>query len=144
MDGSLETTNILLGVMAAVSAIEGLLLIGLCIAGWKLYRTVTTLASTVEERHIAPTLARVHVMVDEISQVARRMRDETDQVERAVRHTIDRVDGTARRVKADVRSKTSWVVGAVRGLTVALQELLRERPSDHTTTHDYATPGRTH
>ena len=144
MDGSLQTTNLLLGIMAAVSALEGLLLIGVCVAGWKLYRTVTTLATTVEERHIAPTLARVHVMVDEVSEVARRMRAETDQVERAVRHTIDRVDGTARRVKADVRSKTSWLVGAVRGLTVALQELLRDRPSHQPTTRDYATPGRTH
>jgi len=143
MDGSLQTTNILLGIMAAVSAVEGLLLIGLCVAGWKFYRTVTMLAATVEERHIAPTLARVHVMVDEVSEVARRMRAETDQVERAVRHTIERVDGTARRVKADVRSKTSWLVGAARGLSVALQELLRDRPA-HQTTRDYATPGRTH
>ena len=143
MDGSLGTTNILLGIMAAVSALQGLLLIGACIAGWKLYRQTTELMSLVEARHVAPTMARVHGILDHVHAVTERMRDDTAQVERAIRHTIDRVDGTAQRVKADVRVKTSWIIGAVRGVTVALQELLRDRPAPPTD-NDYATPGRTH
>jgi hypothetical protein len=143
MDGNLGTTNLLLGIMAAVSALQGLLLIGACIAGWKLYRQTTELMSLVEARHVAPTMARVHVILDHVTAVAQRMRNDTEQVERAIRHTIDRVDGTAQRVKADVRVKTSWIVGAVRGVTVALQEMLRDRPA--TQTHnEYTTPGRTH
>ena len=143
MDGNLGTTNLLLGIMAAVSALQGLLLVGACIAGWKLYRRTTELMSLVEAQHVAPTMARVHVILDHVTAVAQRMRTDTEQVERAIRHTIDRVDGTAQRVKSDVRVKTSWIIGAVRGVTVALQELLRDRPVSQAD-NDYATPGRTH
>lgn len=144
MDGNLETTNLLLGIMAAVSVLEGLLLIGIGVAGWMMYRKTMNLVTTLEERHVAPAMARVHVVLDDVTAVAKRMRADTEQVERAIRHTIDRVDGTAQRVKADVRSKTSWIVGAVRGVTVALQEMLRDRPPQvPNPTNDYVS-GRTH
>jgi hypothetical protein len=79
MDGNLGTTNLLLGIMAAVSALQGLLLIGACIAGWKLYRQTTELMSVVEARHLAPTMSRVHVILDHVGAVAQRMRDDTER-----------------------------------------------------------------
>jgi len=144
MDGTLGTTNLLLGIMAAVSVLEGLLLIAAGIAGWMMYRRTMQLVNTLEERHVAPAMTRVHLVLDDVTAVAKRMRADTEQVERAIRHTIDRVDGTAQRVKADVRSKTSWLVGAVRGVTVAVQEMLRDRqPQAPNPTNDYVS-GRTH
>ena len=38
VEGNLNTTNLLLGIMAAVSVLEALLIVGLAIMGWKLYR----------------------------------------------------------------------------------------------------------
>jgi hypothetical protein len=48
-------------------------------------------------------------------------------VEQAIRTTMDRVDDTADRVRTRVRSKTSRIVGLVRGARVALESFLNTR-----------------
>jgi hypothetical protein len=50
----LHTTNLLLGIMAAVSVLQGLLLIGAGVAAFVVYRRVTTLVADLEARQIAP------------------------------------------------------------------------------------------
>jgi hypothetical protein len=133
----LDTTNLLLGIMAVVSVLEGLLILAMGIGGWMAYRKVMLLVAGVEERQIAPVVARVNGILDEVQVVASTVRTDTERVEHAIRHTIGRVDHTANRVRADVRTKTSWVVGAVRGVRVALREILkadaaRARGQSHT------------
>jgi hypothetical protein len=53
------------------------------------------------------------------------MKEDADRVNHAIWSTMERVDDTADRVRSTVRAKTSWVVGAARGLRVALEEILR-------------------
>ena len=43
MSGELGTTNLLLGIMAAVSVLEALLIIGIGVAGFMVYRRVMEL-----------------------------------------------------------------------------------------------------
>jgi len=143
MNGNLDTTNLLLGIMAAVSVIEGLLLIGLCIAGLKIYRTVMATIRGVEERQIAPAMVKVNAVLEQVHSIASAVRSDTERVEQAIRHTIDRVDGTAVRVRDGVRSKASWIVGTIRGVRSAIEGVLRserERDTD-TKASEY---GRTH
>jgi pyrimidine operon attenuation protein/uracil phosphoribosyltransferase len=127
MDPNLGTTNLLLAIMAVVSVLEGLVLIGLCAGGWMIYRRVTTLVNGVEERHLAPAMVRVNAILDDVKGVTDRVKSETDRVDHAIRATMDRVDDTADRVRWNVRAKTSRVVGIVRGLRVAIEELLNTR-----------------
>jgi len=127
MQPDLGTTNLLLGIMAVVSVLEALVVVGMGVAGWIMYRRVTELVNGLEERHIVPLRARVDAILDDVKGVTERVKDETDRVDHAIRATIDRVDDTADRVRATMRAKTSRIVGFVRGLRVAIEGILRSR-----------------
>ena len=126
MGDTLATTNILLTVMAVVSALEGLLLIGACIGGLMVYRKVTSLMDVVESRHLAPAMARVNAILDDVKGVSATVKGETDRVDHAIHRTVDRVDDTVVRMRNNVRVKTSRMVGLVRGVRVALQTMLQD------------------
>ena len=127
MSGELGTTNLLLGVMAAVSLLEAIALIGMGIAGFTVYRRTMELLSGLETRQVAPAMARVNAILDDMKAVSATVKDETERFDHAIRHTIDRVDDTADRVRSNVRAQTSRVVGFVRGLRVVIEGLLRSR-----------------
>jgi hypothetical protein len=124
MEPNLATTNLLLGIMAAVSVLEALLLIGVGIGGAMIYRRVTTLIEGLEQRQLAPAMLRVNAILDDVKGVTARVKEETERVDMAIRSTMDRVDNTADRVRWNMREKTSRVVGFMRGLRVALQGIL--------------------
>ena len=131
MSGELGTTNLLLGIMAAVSVLEALLLIGVGVAGFLVYRRVMELINGIEARQVAPAMARVNAILDDVKGVTARVKEETERVDQAIRTTIDRVDDTADRVRSNVRAKTSRVVGFVRGLRVAMESMLHTRRQAH-------------
>jgi hypothetical protein len=98
MQPDLSTTNLILGIMAAVSVLQALVLIGAGIAGFMVYRRVMDVINGLEQR-----------------------------VDHAIRSTMDRVDDTADRLRTNVRAKTSRIVGLVRGARVALETILHSR-----------------
>jgi hypothetical protein len=127
MQPDLGTTNLLLGIMAVVSILEALLVIGLGVGGWMMYRRVMELVNGLEQRHIVPLHARVDGILDDVKGVTEKVKEETDRVDHAIRVTMDRVDDTADRVRARVRAKTSRIVGFIRGLRTAIEEILGPR-----------------
>jgi uncharacterized protein YoxC len=133
MSGELGTTNLLLGIMAAVSILEALAIAGMGIAGFMVYRRVMVLVNGLETRQVAPVMARVNAILDDVKGITATVREETDRVDHAIRSTMDRVDDTADRVRSNVRAKTSRVVGFVRGLRVAIEEMLHSRHQAHET-----------
>jgi|SRR5947209_7296371 len=135
MEGNLGTTNIMLGIIAAVSVLEALLLIGAGVAGFVVYRRVMAVVNVLEADHVAPAMARVNGILDDVKGVTAKVREETERVDDAIRTTMDRVDDTAERVRWNVRAKTSRVVGFLRGLRVALEQLLTTHPQEPRTQH---------
>jgi hypothetical protein len=129
MVGNLGTTNLLLGILAAVSVIELLAVIGAGIAGYMVYRRVMDLLAHLEQRQVAPAMARVNAILDDVKGVSAKVKAETERVDTAIHSTMDRLDDTADRVKSNVRAKTSHLVGFVRGLRVAIEDVLRSRQS---------------
>jgi len=127
MAGELGTTNLLLGIMAAVSVLEALAIIGLGIAGFMVYRRLMDLVNGLETRQIAPAMGRVNAILDDMKVVTAKVKEETERVDQAIHRTMDRVDDTADRVRSNVRNKTSRVVGFVRGLRVAMESMLNSR-----------------
>jgi hypothetical protein len=123
MEANLATTNLLLGIMAVVSVLEALLLVGAGIAAFALYRRVMDLVVVLEQR-VAPTMARVNAILDDVKDVTAKVKEETDRVDHAIRTTMDRVDDTADRVRSNVRAKTSQIIGFVRGLRVVIEGIL--------------------
>src|SRR5437764_11527641 len=132
MDANLATTNLLLGIMAAVSVFEALVVIGIGIGGYLMYRRVMEVVNVLESKHVAPAMVRVNAILDDVKDVTAKVKEETERVDQAIRTTIDRVDDTADRVRWNVRAKTSRVVGFVRGLRVAIESVLEHRePRTH-------------
>jgi hypothetical protein len=127
MDGSLETTNVMLGILAAVSVLEALLVIGIGIGGFLGYRRIMVLVNDLEQRQVAPAMARVNAILDDVKVVSEKVKEETYRVDQAIRSTMDRVDDTADRVRSNVRAKTSRIVGLVRGARAALETMLHSR-----------------
>jgi hypothetical protein len=124
MDGNLGTTNVILGIMAAVSVLEALLVIGIGVAGYLIYRRVMDLVEGIEARQVAPAMARVNAILDDVKVVSAKVKEEAERVDYAIRSTMDRVDDTADRVRSNVRAKTSRIVGFVRGARAALETML--------------------
>ncbi len=131
MTGNLATTNLLLGIMAAVSLLEALLVIGAGIAVFAVYRRVMSLIEGLETRQVAPAMARVNAILDDVKSVSARVKEESERVDQAIRSTMDRVDDTADRVRSNVRAKASWIVGAMRGVRVAVEEVLHSDSRRH-------------
>jgi hypothetical protein len=127
MSAELGTTNLLLGIMAAVSVLEALAIIGLGVAGFVVYRRVTELLAGIESRQVAPAMIRVNAILDDVRDVTAKVKQETERVDYAIHTTIDRIDNTAERVRSNVREKTSRVVGFIRGLRVALESVMATR-----------------
>jgi len=132
MGAELGTTNMLLGIMAAVSVLEAMAIVGLGIGGFMVYRRVMTLVDGLETRQVAPAMARVNAILDDVKGVTATVMEETNRVDHAIRSTVDRVDETADRVRSNVRAKTSRVVGFVRGLRVAIEAMLHSGHQAHT------------
>ena len=125
MEPNLGTTNLMLGILAAVSVLEAVVIIGMGVAGYIIFRRVSELLTAIESRHVAPTMARVNAILDDVRGVTTKVKEETERVDNAIRTTMDRVDDTAVRMRSNVRVQTSRVVGFVRGVRTAIEELLR-------------------
>lgn len=124
METQLGTTNLFLGIMAVVSVLEALLLIGIGVAGFMAYRRVMMLVNSLEEQHVAPTMVRVNAILDDVKVVSAKVKEETQRVDHAIHTTIDRVDDTVDRMRMNVRAKTSRIIGMVRGARMAIETML--------------------
>jgi len=124
---NLATTNLLLGIMAAVSLLEGILIIGMGVAAWMTYRRLSTVVTSLEG-HMLPVMARVNAVLDDVKVVSTTLKTESERVDdafqrvdHAIHRTMERVDETASRVQRNVRVKTSRVVGFMIGLRKAIE-----------------------
>lgn len=118
--GNLDTTNLLLGIMAAVSVLEALLLIGVGVMAYRLYGQAMRTIRDIEARQIAPLMARVDALMTrvdtilaDVKDVTARVTNRTERVDAAIRHTMGRVDETAGRVRSSVSSRVNRVLTLV-------------------------------
>lgn len=121
---NLDTTNVFLGIMAVVSVLEALLLIGLGIGGFLIYRKVMQLVTDLETRQIAPLREKVDAILIDVKTVTARVSQQTERVDHAISGTIHRVDETADRVKGSVLDKVNQAVGVVRGIRAVITSMV--------------------
>ena len=122
--GDLSTLSLPLWIMAVVSVLQALLLIGIGVGGYLLYSRATTLMSDLEARQIAPLRERVDAILTDVKGITARVNQQTERVDHAISGTIDRVDDTAHRVRMGVHDKVSQVAGVVRGVRAVIMSLL--------------------
>ena len=126
--GDLQTTNVALIIMAVVSVLEALLLIGMGVGGFLVYRRVMQLVSDLEARQIAPVREKVDAILGDVKAVTARVNSEAERVDHAIHGTIDRVDNTAEHIKSSVMDKVNHAAGIVRGVRAAIVSVLQ---TDH-------------
>ena len=85
MTSDLATTNILLGIMAAVSLVEALALIAVLGGAVLLYRRTIRLLEGIEHRQIAPAAARVAAILDDVKGVTGAVKEAADGAGAGVR-----------------------------------------------------------
>jgi pyrimidine operon attenuation protein/uracil phosphoribosyltransferase len=124
MMGDLDPTNVALIVMAVVSVLEALVLIGIAVGGFMVYRRIMQLVNDLEERQIAPVRAKVDAILGDVKTLTARVSEEAERVDHAIHGTINRVDDTAEHLKSTVREKVSYVAGVIRGVRAAIVSLL--------------------
>jgi hypothetical protein len=127
VEGNLDTTNLLLGIMAAVSVLEALLLVAVGIMAWKLYRQTMETVREIEQRQVAPLAAKVHTLMGtvdgilvDVKGITSRLNEQSERVNSAISTTIDRVDETADRVKTSLAYRVQRVANLVNGLRAAV------------------------
>ena len=97
----LTTTNVLLGIIAAVSLLEAAAIIALLWGGFLMYRRMTHVIVCIEERQIAPAMARVNAILDDVKGVSGTVRSAADEADAGVR---DAVAWLLRRFRGSARS----------------------------------------
>ena len=132
--GNLDTTNVLLGIMAGVSVLEALVLIGIGIGGFMMYRRVMQLVEDLEARQIAPIREQVDAILGDVRTVTARVSQQTERVDHAISGTIHRVDETADRMKGSVRDKVNQVVGMVSGVRAVIIAMMNNGNASHEST----------
>ena len=126
MPGDLNSLSVPLWIMAAVSVLQALLLIGIGVAGYLVYSRVMTLMTDLEARQIAPIREKVDAILADVKGVTARVSQQTERVDQAITGTIDRVDHTADRVRAGVHEKVSQAAGVMRGIRAVIMSLLHK------------------
>ena len=137
--GDLHDTNVALFIMAAVSVLEALVLIGIGIGGWLVYRRVMQLVNDLEARQIAPVRAKVDAILGDVKSLTARVNSEAERVDQAIHGTINRVDNTAEHVKSTVKEKVNDAAGVFRGIRAAIVSVLQ---TDHRPKPPAAAAGR--
>ena len=120
----LRNTNIWVAVIAIVSVLQGLVLIGIGVGAFLAYRKIMTLVNDLEARQVAPLRAKVEGILADVKSVTSLVSHQTERVDHAIAGTMERVDDTAERVKSTVREKVHRATGIVRGVRAVIVSLL--------------------
>lgn len=84
MAPDLATTNVFLGIIAAVSLLEALSIIGMLVAGALIVRRLLRLMTAIEHQHVAPAAARVNAILDDVREVTSIVREDAGRVDRLI------------------------------------------------------------
>lgn len=90
MTADLHTTNIFLGIIAAVTLLEAIAVLGAFLGGFRFYRRLMAVVAGIEDRHVAPAAARVNAILDDVKGVTTRVNAESGRVEQVTEWVADR------------------------------------------------------
>ena len=85
----LTTTNVLLGIMAAVSLLEAAAVIALLGGGYLMYRRLARLISGIETRHITPAMSQVNAVLADVKGISGIARGAADGADAGLRQACE-------------------------------------------------------
>ena len=146
MPGSLDTTNTMLAIIAAVSVLQGLVLLGVGFAGWKIYKAATETLRELDEKRVKPLTAKVETILDSVHRLSDRVHQRAEKVEAAIDDTVNRVNQTTPGVKTSVSDSVHRVSDAVTGIRSLIVNALTTEDNGrrHQAPRAVPTSGREH
>ena len=81
MPPDLTTTNVFLGIIAAVSLLEAVAVVGVIVTVFLIHRQVTHLISGIEQRHVAPAATRVNAILDDVKDVTSTVKQQASHLD---------------------------------------------------------------
>jgi hypothetical protein len=91
MSPDLTTTNVLLGILAAVSVLEATAVLGVFLGLAFVYRRLVQTIDGIETRHVAPATARVNAILDDVKSVTSTIRGETSRMNQLLDWILDAI-----------------------------------------------------
>jgi hypothetical protein len=85
----LTTTNTFLGIMAAVSLLQAMAVLGFFLGGFLIYRRLMHVIGAIEAKHVAPAAARVNAILDDVKDVTATVKAETGRVDSVIHRIVD-------------------------------------------------------
>ena len=116
MTGNLGMTNVWLAIIALVTLAEFVMIVAAGVMAWRLYGKITMAIDQIEQRHIAPLTAKVHVLVGEMREVTAKVR----HAEESIRGVMTSVEDKAK-VVAAIAQKGWPVLAGVRAVSAAVR-----------------------
>ena len=108
----LSTTNTWLAVIAIASLVQSLVIIGLVVAMFRMFRKAETSINELKRDVVEPMTARANKVIDEVEDALARFRSMDERVNGAIDRTTEGLSAVA-----TVARRRFWpVVGVVRGL----------------------------
>ncbi len=133
-EGNLDMATLFLGIMAFVSLLQAIVIVGIAVIGYRLYSRAMQTIEGIEARQIAPLTQRAQALMStvdgilgDVKGLTSRVRGRTERVDAAIDDTIHRVDATAGRVRASVSSRIHGLMGMAQGVAAVMQAVLHAR-----------------
>jgi ElaB/YqjD/DUF883 family membrane-anchored ribosome-binding protein len=122
-----QTTNLILGIMAAVSVLQFLMLITALIIGLRAYRRLTERFDVFEQERLAPIADKAQAVMQDVQRLTSQVATQTERVEQALSQTAERFEERAERVKAKVHRRVMPMVAAAQ----AFKDAMRQNGTSH-------------
>ena len=133
-DGSLETTNLLLAIMAAVSIFEALALVAIGVIGYRLYSQTRQTVRALKDRmtplvaDIGALTVKVDGILDDVKAITARTARQAARVDSAIDQAVGRVDDTAARVRGSIALRLHQASALMHGVRRVVQSCVHSRP----------------
>jgi hypothetical protein len=121
----METNTPWLAIMAIAAAVQSLILLGVAIGAFRLYRLTTTSIERLERETLAPLVTQTRRAVDRFERVVDRVEHADDQIRDTITQTSQRVAHAT----ATVRNRLWPILGVSRGAIAAFSALTAPRLS---------------
>lgn len=105
MTTDLTTTNVFLGILAAMSLLEGIAVGAILLGAFLVYRHIGRLITNIETRQVAPAVTRVNAILDDVKGVTSMVRQKSARVDAVVEEIVDRLGHTRHRAGGQPHGK---------------------------------------
>ncbi len=128
MATDLTTTNVLLAILATAGVVQAIVFMCAGVAALRAYRAFMALASGIEARQVAPVVAILTRILEDVRAMTSAMKHGTARVDDAVSSAVRGAEHVASHLQLGFQRRVGAIAGIGRGLRAAAR-VLRHLPA---------------